>query len=108
MRDVPVGEPFEIETGRATPVFTQERVISDTQVDDGEQAREVIKLEVTAFNHMTTPADVEIRHSGGFQQGFKVKAESQRHTSKGGDPVWRLTLPAGGEKTLTYTVSFDQ
>ena len=108
VRDVPVGESFEIETGRATPVFTQERVISDTQVDDGEQAREVIKLEVTAFNHMTTPADVEIRHSGGFQQGFKVKAESQRHTSKGGDPVWRLTLPAGGEKTLTYTVSFDQ
>jgi hypothetical protein len=108
VRDVPVGEPFEIETGSAAKVFTQDRVISDTLVGDKDHPREVIALEVVAFNRKTDPAAVEIRHAGGFLQGFKVDVENAPHTTKGGDPVWRLAVPAGGERTLTYSVSFDR
>jgi hypothetical protein len=106
VRDVPVGEPFEIETGAATNVFTQEHVVSDTTVGDKDHRRGVLQIEVTAFNHKAGPATVEIRHPSA--QGFKVDAENAHHTTKSGDPVWSLSLPAGGEKTLTYTVSFDR
>ena len=108
VRDVPVGEPFEIETGAAAKVFTEDRIVSDTLVGDKDHRREVIALEVVAFNRKTDPAVVEIRHAGSFMQGFKIEAESLAHASKGGDPIWRLALPAGGERTLAYTVSFDR
>jgi len=45
---------------------------------------------------------------GGFLQGFKVTAESAPHGTKAGDPVWRLPLAAGADRTLTYTVSFNR
>jgi hypothetical protein len=104
VRDVPVGEPFEIETGQAANVFVQERVVSDTAAGD----RRRITMEVTAFNRKTAPATVEIRHAGGFLQGFKVTAESAAHGTKAGDPIWRLPLAAGAQTTLTYTVSFNR
>lgn len=108
VRDVPVGEPFEIETGTAASVFTQQRVISETTTGGDDHERAVIKLEITVFNRKSDSANVEIRHPGGFLQGFKVDAENTRHSTKGGDPIWSLSLPAGGERTLTYTVSFDR
>ena len=104
VRDVPVGEPFELETGQAAKVFVQQRVVSDLEVGSGDHKRQVIALEVTAFNRKTGPAVVEIRHAGGFLQGFKVEAESLPHGSKGGDPVWRLPLAAGAEQTLSFRI----
>ena len=89
-------------------MFVQQRVVSDQEVGTGDHKRQVMALEVTAFNRKTGPAVVEIRHAGGFLQGFKVEAESLAHGTKGGDPVWRLPLAAGAEQTLTYTVSFDR
>ena len=91
VRDVPVGEPFEIATGRAANVFVQAKVVSDLKAG----GREFIALEVTAFNRKAALAMVEIRHTGAFLQGFKVTTESAAHGSKGGDPVWRLPLPPG-------------
>lgn len=108
VRDVPVGEPFEIPVGQAADVFVEEQVVSDTLVGEAGHRREEMTLAVTAFNRKSGPALVEIRHAGGFMQGFKVTAESAPHGQKGGDPVWRLPLPAGGDSELRYSVSFDR
>ena len=47
----------------------------------------VIKLKITAVNQRAGGGNVEIRHAGGFLQGFKVEAENARHTTKVGDRV---------------------
>jgi hypothetical protein len=104
-RDVPVGEPFEIGLGRASDVTVRETLVSDTRRARGRVRR---AYEVLAANAKAVPVTVEIRHARGGAAGFKVAAESIPHGLKAGDPVWRLTLPAGGEQTLAYAVEFAQ
>ena len=98
-RDVPVNEPFEIEGGDASDVSVTELKVSDA---GRRQA-----FEVVATNAKRATVTVEIRHERQGRAGFSVAEESERHHLKAGDPVWRLTLPPGGSKSLTYAVTFS-
>jgi hypothetical protein len=40
----------------------------------------------------------------GSEGSLKVLDETSPHTTKAGDPVWSLTVPAGGEASVTCTV----
>ncbi len=100
-RDTPVGEPFEIETGKAFDVTIRSRHVSSVDHADG-GARDAYEVVVT--NARAVPVTTEIRHPRGDAEGFRVIAESARHGLKAGDPLWRLTLPARAQRTLTYTV----
>ena len=100
-RDVPVGEPFELRLGQASDVTLAER-LTVNQSRPGGRIRQ--SFEVLAANAKTQPVTVEIRHDRAGANGFAVTAESVRHGDKAGDPLWRLTIPPGGDQTLTYTV----
>jgi hypothetical protein len=100
-RDVPVGEPFEIGLAQASDVTVRATLVSDTPRG---RLRARRAYEILAANAKTAPVTVEIRHARDGADGFKVVAESASHGLKAGDPVWRLTLPAQSERTLTYTV----
>ncbi len=102
-RDVPVGEPFELRLGRASKVTLTERLVSDEPRPD-HRVRQT--YEVLAANAKSEPVAVEIRHARVGANGFKVTAESAPHVEKAGDPLWRLTLPAGAKETLRYTVEY--
>ena len=47
---------------------------------------------------------MEIRIPGSRASDFKVLAESAPHGLKGGDPVWRILVPANDQRTLAVTV----
>lgn len=106
LRDVPVGEPFEISTGDTTEVSFRRKVVSDT-TGGWLHKRERISLEVTAINDEDQPVTVEVRQPRGVMRGFRLDSASAPHGTRAGDPVWRLALAPGGRTVLRYTVSLD-
>ena len=99
-RDVPVNEPFEIDGGAASDVSITQRKTSDAGHSGA--------FELIATNAKRTAVTVEIRHQRGYRAGFEVATESAPHGLKAGDPVWRLAIPAGESRELSYTVSYTQ
>ena len=104
-RDVPVGEPFEITTGAASDVTFAQRLVRHEQ---GRRGHVSNAFEIIVANAKAAPVTVEVRHPRDQAKGFKVAAESDPHGFKAGDPVWRLIIPPGEDRTLTYAVEFDQ
>ncbi len=102
MRDVPTGEEFELEAGAASDVEVAGRVVADQWVGQGRARRQRQALEFTLTNAKPAPVTFELRQSPG-RPDFKVVAESAPHTLKNGDEVWRMTIPANGATTLSYT-----
>ncbi len=107
-RDVPVGEPFELKLGEATDVNATQRVTDVKVSHRGRTTRTRASYEVVVTNAKATPVIAEVRHFRDDVAGFRVTAESDRHGTKAGDPLWRLVLPAGGQRTLTYAVEYDE
>jgi hypothetical protein len=105
VRDVPLNEPFELTTGRASDVVARQQITSQRTSGSGAARRERTALEVTLANAKSTPVIAEVRQSASDARGFRVVSESVPHVLKHGDLVWRVTVPAGGEMTLTY--AFD-
>ena len=97
VRDVPTGEPFELEIGRSHEVTVGDATVSRTG-----GAQTSIGKEVTAVNASRLPKTVEIRQPQ-LGRSFHITAESSPHGLKSGDPIWRLTLAPGATATLTYT-----
>ena len=102
VRDVPVGEPFELEIGDASDVTMTRALTTDTTVGSGSGKRYRLGLAYTLTNAGGEPATVEVRQDPS-REGFKVIAESARHVLKNGADVWRVTVPANGTAALTYT-----
>jgi hypothetical protein len=102
VRDVPVGEPFELEIGRASDVLVIQRLASNTTSGSGSKERWRLGLDYTLTNAGAAPAIVEVRQDPN-REGFKIFAESARHSLKNGADVWRVTVPANGTAVLTYS-----
>ncbi|HEY1750343.1 MAG TPA: hypothetical protein VGG29_03715 [Caulobacteraceae bacterium] len=102
VRDVPIGEPFELELGQTSQVTVSGKVVSDTRYGSGDHKRERAAVEFTIANAEPSPVTFELRQSP-EQEGFKIVAESARHTLKNGADVWRLALPANASVKLSYT-----
>jgi hypothetical protein len=102
VRDVPVGEPFELEIGDASDVTMTRALASDTTMGSGSGKRFRLGLAYTLTNARSEPAVVEVRQDPS-REGFKVIAESARHVLKNGADVWRVSVPANGTAALTYT-----
>jgi len=103
LRDVPVGEPFELEIGQAADVQASWRIVGRTRSKVNGQALQRSTVEATLTNAKTTPVTAEVRMLGS-EGSLKVLDETSPHTTKAGDPVWSLTVPAGGEASVTCTV----
>jgi len=106
LRDVAVGEPFELTTGEASDVQATWRVVSFQSFRRNGRDGERAAIEARLTNAKSQPVTGELRHIVGGAEGFKVIAETSPHGTKGGDPVWRLTVPATGEASVSYTVEY--
>jgi len=65
-------------------------------------------LTLTAANAKAAPVMVELRHGRQNATGFRVAQETQPHTLKSGDPIWRVELAPGETKDVTFTVEADE
>lgn len=101
--DAPVGLPFEVELGRAMDVSVQVRQLSEKSVGGSRNPRARRELEATVINGKPVSIAFELRHASG-DTPVRVKSETVRHTTKGSDPTWKLSIPAGGTRVVRYTV----
>ena len=76
--------------------------VSDTTVGSGDAKRERQAGEITIANAKPAPVTFELRVTP--EGPMKVAAESRPHTLKNGAWVWRVTVPANSETTLTLTI----
>jgi hypothetical protein len=107
VRDVAVGEPFELSLGAANDVTVRE--VQTAQKTTGLFHKRVrTTLAMTAVNDKAIPATVELRHARGGDTGFRVTQESQPHALKSGDPIWRVELAPGETREVTFTVEADE
>jgi hypothetical protein len=103
IRDVPTNEPFELETGTASDVQFQGRVVSAVTIGKGARQRDRVALEYAITNAKPVPVTFEVRQSPD-REGFKVVAETSAHVLKNGNDVWRVNVPANGSAVVGYTV----
>jgi hypothetical protein len=107
VRDVAVGEPFELTLGSAQDVTVRETRTSQKTVGFFHK-RVRTALAMTAVNDKAAPVVVELRHARRGANGFRVVEESQPHALKSGDPIWRVELQPGESKDVTFTVEADE
>ncbi len=105
MRDVPVGEPFELTMGDAADVQAKLHTTDDTSFHENGRDGERTTIEATVTNAKNHPVTAEIRQPV-QNDAFKVISETSAHGTKAGDPVWRMTVPANGSASVTYAVQW--
>lgn len=103
MRDVAVGQPFDLAIGEAMDVQVRPRLVSDTERRNGRTRR---AYEVDLSNAKTAPITVELRLPSDLD-GFKLVSEPGRHDVREGALAWRFALPSGSRKTVRYVVEYD-
>lgn len=103
MRDVPVGQPFDLAIGRAMDVSVRPRLVSEIRAGAGRTRR---TYEVDMANAKTGPIVVEVRHPR-HQQGFRVVREPKAHDIRDGAIAWRFTVSPNGRETVRYVVEYE-
>ncbi len=105
IRDVPVGEPAELEVGEASDIHVKWRVVAVTSFKRKGRECDRVRIEAVITNAKPVSAPVEYRQAA-YGEGFRIAAEDRRHGIKGGDPIWRLSVPANAEIRIAYTVEY--
>jgi hypothetical protein len=103
MRDVAVGQPFDLDIGAAMDVRARPRLVSE-QARRRDRVRRVYEIDLS--NAKTAPITVELRLPP-RQDGFKIIAEPGQHDIRDGALAWRFPLAAGARKTVRYIVEYD-
>jgi hypothetical protein len=103
MRDVPVGQPFDLAIGEAMDVRVRPRLVAE---QDRRQDRVRRVFEVDIASAKTVPIVAEVRMATS-RQGFKIVAEPVAHDMRDGAAAWRVAVPANGRKTLRLVVEYD-
>jgi hypothetical protein len=106
LRDVPVGEPFELVAGQASDVQARWSITEVKRFSRAGRNGAAVSVTATLTNAGAGPVTAEVRDQVAGRRNYAVAAESQPHDTKAGDPVWRLDLPANGEASVTYTAEF--
>jgi hypothetical protein len=103
MRDVPVGQPFDLAIGQAMDVSITPRLVAETRAGPHRTRR---TYEVDLANAKTAPITVELRHPQ-QQSALKVISEPKRHDIRDGAIAWRFTLSPNGRETVRYVVEYE-
>ncbi|TCS13688.1 DUF4139 domain-containing protein [Caulobacter sp. BK020] len=103
MRDVPVGQPFDLAIGEAMDVRIRPRLVAE-QDRRRDRVRKV--YEVDLANAKTVPIAVEVR-TPTDRSGFKIIAEPAAHDIRDGAAAWRFSVPPNGRKTARFVVEYD-
>jgi hypothetical protein len=102
MRDVAVGQPFDLAIGEAMDVQVRPRLVSEQDRRKGRTRR---TYEVDLTNAKTALITVELRLPSDLDN-FKLVSEPGRHDVREGALAWRFALPPGGRKTVRYVVEY--
>jgi hypothetical protein len=109
VEDRPVGLTVEVTVARALDVaveWTSEDLDIEA-LEDLDRVRVVVQHRVT--NAKNVPIEVEVRHGAGeYWLELDVRKASTRTRSKNGDPMWRLRVPPGRARELTYEMEATQ
>lgn len=101
--DRPVGLPVELEFGQAMDLVVSHQ--SRESPRPGQTVRFVV--EATIRNDKPEAAEIELVPLESQMRNFRIVEASERAiTTDAGLPAWRLQVPAGASRTLTYTVEF--
>jgi hypothetical protein len=103
MRDVPVGEPFDLAIGQAMDVSITPRLVAEAKAGPHRTRR---TYEVDLANAKTAPITVELRHPQ-RQRALKVISEPKRHDIRDGALAWRFALSPNGRETVRYVVEYE-
>jgi hypothetical protein len=103
MRDVAVGQPFDLAIGEAMDVQINPRLVS---VDRSSATGTQCVYEVELTNAKTVPVVAEVRLAS-TQSGFKIVSEPSAHDIRDGLPAWRFALPPGDRRTVRYVARWD-
>ena len=103
--DRAVGLPVELEFGTALDLTVSHAV---EPREAGAPGRRRIAVTVTLQNDKPRPAQIEIVPGESRMRGFRIVESSARSLiTDSGYPAWRVTVPAGAEQRLTYTVEYE-
>jgi hypothetical protein len=103
MRDVPVGQPFDLAIGQAMDVSITPHLIAETKAGPRRTRR---TYEVDLANAKTAPITIELRHPQ-RQTALKIISEPKRHDIRDGAIAWRFTLSPNGRETVRYVVEYE-
>ena len=104
MRDVPVGQPFDLTIGEAMDVQIRPRLVVE-QDRKGDRVRRTYEVDLSSAK--TAPIVVELRMPTQDHEGFKIVAEPGQHDVRDGELAWRFSLAPGSRKTVRYVVEYD-
>lgn len=107
--DKGVGLPVELAFGEAMGLAVTHETVEDEVTGRREwRQRRRATVEVVIRNDKSAAAGIEIVPEEWNLQDFRILRSSRRHViTEGGYPAWRLTVPAGGEQTLRYTIQYE-
>jgi len=98
--DTPLGTRLTLDLGSAVDVTATAEA---TGYDKLSRDSYAVGRRITVKNAKTRSIDVRV--VGAFQGDWEMVSESTAHTrGDGGNPVWTVTVPAGGETAMTYRV----
>lgn len=103
MRDVPVGQPFDLTIGEAMDVQIRPRLVAE-QDRRRDRVRRIYEVDLSSAK--TAPIVVELRMPSD-REGLKVISEPSRHDMRDGAMAWRVALPANTRKTVRFVVEYD-
>lgn len=103
MRDVPIGQPFDLAIGQAMDVSITPRLVAETKAGPRRTRR---TYEVDLANAKTAPITIELRHPQ-QQTALKIISEPKRHDIRDGAIAWRFTLSPNGRETVRYVVEYE-
>ena len=103
MRDVAVGQPFDLAIGRAMDVSVRPRLVKETRASRGRVRR---SYEIDLANAKSGSITIELRHPR-HQPNFRIVSEPRRHDIRDGAAAWRFTLSPNGRETVRYVVEYQ-
>lgn len=104
LRDVPVGQPFDLAIGEAMDVQVRPRLVTE-QARGKDRVRRTYTVDLSSAK--TAPIVFELRMQTRDYEGFKIVSEPGRHDVRDGDLAWRFNLAPGSRKTVQYVVEYD-
>jgi hypothetical protein len=102
IKDTSIGLPIEIAAGKAMDVAVSWKVVETKTVGSKRDERERVTVEYVISN--TKPVAIQFELQQGMQERLRIISESQSHAVKPEGFVWSISLAAGEQKTLRYTV----
>ncbi len=102
VRDIAVGLPLEMETGRAMDVRVERRVTESQTIGSGKSKRTRLTYEIAIENDKTIPIRFELAYR--MLDGAQIVAEDTPHVVTPRGAIWSLALKPGQRQTVRYTI----